>query len=84
MHTHSSKRILLWIQAMILSVGIHAQEPDPGPTPVGPDGGPGDNPDQEVPFDGGLSLLLDAGSAFGAKKSFDYRKGMNMKTKQWL
>jgi hypothetical protein len=78
MHTHSSKKILLWIQAMILSVGIHAQEPDPGPPPVDGDG-PGD-PDQEVPFDGGLSLLLAAGAAYGAKKSFDYRKGMKLKT----
>jgi hypothetical protein len=34
--------------------------------------GPGDDPD--VPIDGGLSLLLAAGVAYGAKKGYDVRK----------
>lgn len=79
MNTHSSKKILLWIHAMILSISIQAQDVDPGPPPVDPDGGPGDNPDQEVPFDGGIILLLAAGAAYGAKKSINYRKGMKQK-----
>jgi hypothetical protein len=32
------------------------------------------NPDQEVPIDGGASLLAAAGIAYGAKKLFDSRK----------
>lgn len=35
---------------------------------------PGVDPDTEVPFDGGLSLLIGAGIAYGAKKAYDKRK----------
>ncbi len=40
-------------------------------------GGPGDpgpGPDQGVPFDGGLSLLVAAGIGYGVKKARDQRK----------
>lgn len=35
---------------------------------------PGVDPDLNVPFDGGLSLLIGAGIAYGAKKAHDKRK----------
>lgn len=36
--------------------------------------GPGGDPDAEVPLDGGVSLLVAAGVAYGAKKAYDKRK----------
>lgn len=35
---------------------------------------PGGDPDTDVPIDGGLSFLVAAGIAFGAKKAYDKRK----------
>ena len=35
---------------------------------------PGGDPDTEVPIDGGVSLLIAAGVAYGAKKAYDKRK----------
>lgn len=75
------KRLIgsLWLLllAFFLSLDTMAQGPDPGPPPVDPDeGGPPLDPDAEVPFDGGLSMLLAAGAAYGAKKAVDYRKAM--------
>jgi hypothetical protein len=72
MYKHLSMILFL----SVLTLFTHAQEPeDPGPPPVGPEeGGPPADPDAEVPFDGGLSLLLAAGAAYGAKKAVDYRK----------
>jgi hypothetical protein len=50
-------------------------------TVVQAQGGPGDPgldpdppPPTEIPFDGGLSLVLAAGVAYAAKKGFDKRK----------
>jgi hypothetical protein len=41
----------------------------------------GDDPDfPDVPLDGGLSLLLVAGAAYGGKKVHDYRKRKDEKT----
>ena len=37
-------------------------------------GGPGGDPDMAVPIDGGVSLLVAAGIAYGAKKAYDKRK----------
>lgn len=37
-------------------------------------GDPGGDPDTEVPIDGGVSLLVAAGIAYGAKKAYDKRK----------
>ena len=40
-------------------------------------GDPGDDPDRDgtpIPFDGGLSLLVGAGVAYGIKKANDKRK----------
>lgn len=35
---------------------------------------PGGDPDAKVPIDGGVSLLVAAGVAYGAKKAYDKRK----------
>ncbi len=41
-------------------------------------GDTGDDPDfPDVPLDGGLSILLVAGAAYGGKKVYDYRKNKN-------
>jgi hypothetical protein len=37
-------------------------------------GDPGGDPDQGVPFDGGLGLLVAAGVGYAAKKGLDRRK----------
>lgn len=37
-------------------------------------GGPGGDPDAEIPIDGGIGLLIAAGVAYGAKKAYDKRK----------
>lgn len=37
-------------------------------------GNPGQDPDTGVPFDGGISLLIGAGVAYGFKKAYDKRK----------
>ena len=44
-------------------------------------GDPGDDPDQGVPFDGGLSLLIAAGIGYAAKKGYDQRKLNKAKAK---
>jgi hypothetical protein len=78
-----SRILFIAIMACSLSVPVNAQDPDPGPHPglggLGGDptglDGLGD-PDVEVPFDGGLSILLMTGAAYGAKKVVTYRKNM--------
>ena len=37
-------------------------------------GDPGPDPDTDVPLDGGVSILVAAGIAYGAKKAHDKRK----------
>lgn len=60
--------MLLGILLMTL-VELHAQ-------PTGdPTGDPDATPVEEVPIDGGLSLLLGAGIAYGAKRAYTKRKG---------
>lgn len=57
----------IFILSILLSISINlsAQPPNPG-------GGQGDPPG--VPIDGGLSLLLAAGVAYGGKKMYDINK----------
>lgn len=70
-----SKRIakifLIFIATLAIQVAVSAQDPDPNDPPpnAGPD--PGNDP---VPVDGGLTLLLAAGAAYGVKKYRDGRK----------
>jgi hypothetical protein len=41
-------------------------------------GDAGDDPDiPDIPLDGGLSILLAAGAAYGGKKVYDYRTKKN-------
>jgi hypothetical protein len=49
------------VGSICLPALLHAQG-DPGPDP------------DPVPFDGGLSLLIGAGVAYGIKKAYDKRK----------
>jgi hypothetical protein len=65
-------RLKHYITALLLVVAItftpalvHAQLADPG-----------DDPDEptEVPFDGGISILVAAGVAYGLKKKYDAKK----------
>jgi hypothetical protein len=77
MSSNRISRMSLLLLAMSISVVSMAEDPDPGPPPTGPGGGdPPTDPDAEIPFDGGLSLLLAAGTAYGAKRAADYRKFM--------
>ena len=56
-------KILLTAVALVCALSSSKAQPDPG----------GD-PDTEVPIDGGVSLLVAAGVAYGAKKAYDKRK----------
>ena len=61
----------LAITVLLLSVsGIYAQ---PGPPPGGGGSTPSCWPPPCVPIDGGISLLIAAGAAYGAKKLYDAR-----------
>jgi hypothetical protein len=54
------------LAGLILTALAHAQAQDPP--------GFGDNVTDLVPLDGGLSILLGAGIALGAKKAYQYSK----------
>ena len=60
--------LLMIVLIMVLPILSNGQV-DPPPGPVG-----GNNPDTNVPIDGGLSLVLAAGVGYGAKKIRDYNK----------
>lgn len=46
-------------------------------------GGPGGDPDPQVPIDGGLSLLIAAGVGYAAKKAHDKRKADKTKNNKF-
>lgn len=59
-------KILLTAVILVCALGYAPSlkaQPDPGP-----------DPDTDVPIDGGVSLLVAAGVAYGAKKAYDKRK----------
>jgi len=59
---------VLLAMAMLAIMNVYAQ-------PTGdPTGDPDATPVEEVPIDGGLSLLLGAGIAYGAKRAYDSKK----------
>ena len=66
------KKILITFCFIVLASFTHslkAQPPDPGGG-----GTPSCFPAPCVPIDGGISLLLLAGAAYGGKKAFDINK----------
>lgn len=79
------KNILTLVAVVVLQLGgIQAQPDDTPPTDGGPgccpdppDGDPlgGDPGPTAIPFDGGISLLLAAGAAYGVKRSARKRDG---------
>ena len=62
-----SKVLMLIGFLLFIAAGASAQGP----------GGPTDDPDTPVPFDGGISLLVAAGVAYGAKQWHSNRKAGN-------
>lgn len=56
-------RLMVIMALTLVYIQVHAQ-PNPG--------GPAD----AVPVDGGLAFLLAAGVGYGAKKAYDFKKGM--------
>ena len=61
------KKIKLALLAFVLMGATTAVQAQPGD--------PGEDPDPtQIPFDGGLSLVVAAGVAYAAKKGFDKRK----------
>lgn len=59
------------LTAVVITAGLFLATPLLAVTPPG---GPGGDPDAEIPIDGGISLLIAAGVAYGAKKAYDKRK----------
>ena len=57
-----TKKMKKFLPTLILSLLVIAAFAQPG------------NPTNPVPLDGGISLLIAAGAAFGAKKIYDARK----------
>ena len=70
----TSMKIGTTFMILLLTLSLHTKaQPDDDQPPT--DGGPGccdQNPD--VPFDGGLAILLAAGFGYGMKKARDFRK----------
>ncbi|MES2381634.1 MAG: hypothetical protein V4538_11370 [Bacteroidota bacterium] len=56
---------------LILSMNIVSAQPGGG---GGGGGGFGDEPDDNGPIDGGISLLVAAAGIYGAKKAFNKKK----------
>lgn len=61
------KRMLIAMGITIVSMQLSAQGDPPPPPPQDPG---------EVPVDGGLVFLLAAGVSYGAKKAYDFKKGI--------
>jgi len=64
-HMHKSLRFIIIMLAFIVSGVLHAQPGPPAGPPCGGPFGP------VCPIDGGVSLLIAAGLAYGGKKSYD-------------
>ena len=64
-YMHKSIRLSIVILAFIVSGVLHAQPGPPAGPPCGGPFGPA------CPIDGGVSILIAAGLAYGGKKSYD-------------
>lgn len=60
-------KVLLVTGMIVIPAFVLAQDPDPNAPPMDPDV-------QDVPFDGGVSLLVAAGIGYGLKKVHDKKK----------
>lgn len=69
------KNCIVVLMLLTLSVVAHAQ-PGPPPPVTPPCGDPNNpfSPPCPIPIDGGATLLIAAGLAFGGKKALDLRK----------
>lgn len=65
--------ILLLLLGSATINNVLAEDPAP-PPPPGAHGASGDQPGNGAPIDGGLSVLLVLGAAYGAKKIHTVRK----------
>ncbi len=68
------KKLILTAFIAFMSMGMYAQ-PVPPPNSGGTGGGHGLNGSQPVgaPIDGGLSILIALGAAYGAKKVYRFK-----------
>ena len=64
------QKIIIGVFVTISAISYSAGPPPPPP----PAGGPGCWPPPCVPIDGGITLLMAAGAAYGAKKFYESRK----------
>lgn len=62
--TNAKKHFFLTLSVVLVTTTLTFAQGDTGDDPDFPD----------VPLDGGLSVLLIAGAAYGAKKTVDYRR----------
>ena len=69
------KSCLLAAFLFTLSVISYANPPGGGGNPSDP--GDGGDPDAGVPIDGGISLLLVAGAAYGARKIYKQKNSVD-------
>lgn len=67
-------KLILTVALVVFGSQILLSAPPPPPA-----GSPGCWPPPCVPIDGGISLLIAAGAAYGAKKLVDSRKKNNSK-----
>lgn len=66
--------VLVLLISPLVNKTMYAPPPSPPAGATGGAGGPGCFPPPCVPIDGGISFLIAAGIAYGAKKTYDNRK----------
>jgi hypothetical protein len=67
------KKVLKYISPLLFFIFISIDYSDAQPPPPG-GSGPPCWPPPCIPIDGGMSFLVAAGIAYGAKKTFDFQK----------
>lgn len=70
------KAFFLVVLIVLVNLSVFGQEPVPC-DPFFPEPGCGGDPYEPVPIDGGASVLIAAGVAYGLKKVYDKRKQDN-------
>lgn len=69
-----TKKILLAIVLCLFTCGMVWADGDPEGVPSDPTTEPDENAVTSIPLDGGVSLLIAAGVAYGAKKYREHKK----------